>query len=64
MTFLRYQRVRYVGPRIGELQWGAEGSVSDANNDLSKLAPGWLYIEFPSLTPRRHECRAEWLESI
>ncbi len=63
MKLLNYQRVRYVGPRFPELEYGADGYVSDANNVLSKLEPGWVYVEF-QVPPRRHQCRLEWLEVI
>jgi hypothetical protein len=58
------QRVRYAGPRFPTLETGSEGFVSDANNSLSTLSAGWLYVDFPGCQPRRQECKVTDLEPI
>lgn len=61
IPLLRYQRVRYVGPRFPTVPFGAEGHVSDRNNQLSTLGRDWLYVNFG---PLQAECRIEWLEAL
>lgn len=62
--FLRYQRVRYMGPRFPTLEPGAEGFVSDANNSLSTCRHDEIIVEFPRSTPRRQICRIDQLEAL
>ena len=64
--FLTYQRVAYVGPRFGAigLEHGVHGTVSDRNNSLSELKPGWLFVHFPTLANDVREVKEEWLEAL
>lgn len=65
MKFLRYQRVRYTGPRFPDLEQGAEGFVSDANNALSVTTRyDETIVEFPGAVQRRKAIREDWLEAL